>query len=271
MNVFGKAKLVWFYRCEKTTIENKLFIYNWDMLVTTDGIVLHFIKYGGSSIIATIFTREHGRQSFIINAARSKHSKNKAGILQPLFLVNIVAYEKQSRDIQRVKEIASSQTYQNIPFDVLKFTQAVFIAEVLHRTIKERESYPELFAFIQNSLLYFDLMDKGVSNFHLWFLFRLTEYLGFLPDTSSGGSGQWFDLQKGTTVASEPAHTLFMHRQATNVFMNMSALKINELPDFTISHEMRSYLLDHLIKYYQLHFENLGEIKSLKVLRELFS
>lgn len=240
------------------------------MLVTTNGIVFHFIKYGGSSLIATIFTREYGRQSFIVNAARSKISKNKTGILQPLFLVNIVAYEKQLREIQRVKEIEISKTYQNIPFEIVKLTQAVFIAEILYKTIKEQESYPEIYDFIQNSLLYFDLMEKGVSNFHLWFLFRLTEYLGFLPDIPFVGHQGWFDLTQGAVVVSEPAHLLFMHKQATRVFTDLSVLKINELPDFRIPHEMRGYLLEHLIKYYQIHFENLREIKSLKVLRELF-
>ena len=241
------------------------------MLITTDGIVLHFIKYGGSSVIATIFTREYGRQSFMVNAARSKTSKNKASILQPLFLVNLVAYEKQSREIQRIKEIRSSQTYQNIPFEVVKSTQVIFIAEILYKTIGEQESYPEIYDFIQNSLLYFDLMEKGVSNFHLWFLFRLTEYLGFLPDTSFVGFEGWFDLQKGAVVAFEPSHPLFMHKQATQVFMDLAVLKINELSDFRISREMRDYIIEHLINYYQLHFENLGEIKSLKVLRELFN
>ena len=240
------------------------------MLVTTDGIVLHFIKYGGSSVIATIFTREYGRQSFMVNAARSKTSKNKAGILQPLFLVNLVAYEKQSREIQRIKEIRSSQAYQNIPFEVVKSTQVIFIAEILYKTIKEQESYPEIYDFIQNSLLYFDLMEKGASNFHLWFLLRLTRYLGFSPNTSFAGYEGWFDLQKGAVVASEPLHTMYMHKQATQVFIDLAALKINELPYFAITREMRDYLLENIVTYYQLHFQILGEIKSLKVLRELF-
>ena len=241
------------------------------MLATTDGIVLHFIKYGESSVIATIFTREYGRQSFMVNAARSKSSKNKAGILQPLFLVTLVAYEKQSREIQRIKEIRSSQTYQNIPFEVVKSTQVIFIAEILYKTISEQESNPDIYDFIQNSLLYFDLMEKGVSNFHLWFLLRLTKYLGFLPDTSFVGFEGWFDMQKGAVVSFEPVHQLFMHKQATRVFMDLAVLKINELAELKISHEMRDYLLEHIIKYYQLHFENLGEIKSLKVLKELFN
>ena len=48
------------------------------MLATTEGIVLHTIKYGESSVIATIYTRDFGRQSYLVNAAHGKHSKNKA-------------------------------------------------------------------------------------------------------------------------------------------------------------------------------------------------
>ena len=59
------------------------------MLATTEGIVLHLIKYRESSVITTIYTRDFGRQSYLINAARSKKSKNKASLLQPLFLVDL--------------------------------------------------------------------------------------------------------------------------------------------------------------------------------------
>ena len=240
------------------------------MLATTEGIVLHYIKYGESSVIATIYTREFGRQSFIINAARSKKSKNKASMLQPLFLVDLVTYQKQTREIQRIKEIKSSQTYQNIPFEITKSTQAIFLAEMLYKTINEEESNPEMFEFIQNALLYFDLMEKGTANFHLWFLLRLTEYLGFLPDTSKVGFEGWFDLQKGAVVPFEPSHPLFINKEATSRFIELSTLKINELSEFKITRNIRDVLLFQLVEYYQLHFNNLGEIKSLKVLKELF-
>ena len=47
------------------------------MLATTEGIVLHFIKYRESSVIATIYTRDFGRQNYLINSAYGKKSKNK--------------------------------------------------------------------------------------------------------------------------------------------------------------------------------------------------
>ncbi|HKI90094.1 MAG TPA: DNA repair protein RecO [Draconibacterium sp.] len=241
------------------------------MLATTEGIVLHFIKYGESSVIATIYTREFGRQSFLINAARSKKSKNKASLLQPLFLVDVVTYQKQTREIQRIKEIKSHQTYQYIPFDIVKSTQVIFLAEMLYKTIGEEESFPEMFEFIQHTLLYFDLMEKGSANFHLWFLLRLTEYLGFLPDTSTKGFEGWLDLQKGAVVPFEPSHPHFLHKEATTFLQTLAALKMSELDRFKISRNMRDYLLSKLVDYYQLHFDNLGKIKSLDVLKQVFS
>lgn len=241
------------------------------MLVATEGIVLHFIKYGESSVITTVFTREFGRQGYMVNASRSRKAKNKASMLQPLFLIDLVAYQKKTRDLHRIKEIKSNRVYQNIAFDITKSTQAFFLAEILYKTIHEHESYTELYDFIKNALLYFDLMEVGWANFHLYFLFRLTEYMGFKPDTTNVGFEGWFDLRKGAIVPCEPAHPLFAHKAATKYIVQLSRLKINELEQLKISRGMRDYLLSVLLNYYQLHFDDLGEIKSLKVLQEVFS
>jgi DNA repair protein RecO (recombination protein O) len=240
------------------------------MLVTTEGIVLHFIKYGESSVIATIYTRDFGRQSYMINAVRSKKAKNKPGLLQPLFIVDMVAYQKQNRDIQRIKEIKNSYVFQNIPFEIVKSSIALFIAEILYKSVSEHESYPEMYDFIKNSLLYFDLMEEGASNFHLWFLLRLTEYLGFLPDTSQVGFQGWFDMKKGIVRPFEPSHPFYANKDVTAQLTELNLLKINDLDKFQIKREMRESLISVLIEYYHLHFDNLGEIKSLNVLREVF-
>lgn len=240
------------------------------MLVTTEGIVLHTIKYGEKSIIATIYTREHGRQGFLMNGVFGSKQKNKSVFLQPLFLVNLVAYEKQTRDIQRVKEISLSQNYQTLPFDILKSTQLIFLAEILFKTLAEQESYPELFDFIRNSLIYFDLMEAGKNNFHLYFLFRLTEYLGFMPDLSVKTENGWFDMKKGEIVTREPSHPLFMNVENTRLLRNIAALKLNSLENFTLDASTKRSLLGKVIDYYRLHFGNLGEIKSLKILQEIF-
>jgi DNA repair protein RecO (recombination protein O) len=240
------------------------------MLTSTEGIVLHFIKYGESSVITTIYTRDFGRQSYLINAARSKKSKNRAGLLQPLFLVDLVAYQKPSRELHRIKELKTNKTYQNIAFDIIKTSQVIFLSEVLYKTLKEQESFPEMFDFIKNALLYFDLMDDGSSNFHLYFLFRLTEYIGFLPNTTKTGFEVWFDLKKGSMVSFQPSHPFYANKEVSEILVNLAKVKLHELHKFKISRSMRDSLLTVLLDYYQLHFDNLGEIKSINVLKEVF-
>jgi DNA repair protein RecO (recombination protein O) len=230
------------------------------MLVTTEGIVLHYIKYGESSVIVTIFTRDFGRQSYMVNAARSRKSQNKSNLLQPLFLVDLVAYQKPTHELHRIKELKSNQVYQNIPFNITKSSLVIFIAEVLYKSINEQESYPEMYDFIKNSLLYFDLMETGSSNFHLWFLFRLTEYLGFFPETNRVGFEGWFDMKKGAIVHFQPSHPFYANKEATEYLMKLSSLKLHEISEFVVSRAMRDTLITLMVDYYQ----------SLNVLREVF-
>jgi DNA repair protein RecO (recombination protein O) len=241
------------------------------MLVTTQGIVLYHIRYSDNSIIVNIYTREFGRQAYIMHISRRKKAPGKIGIIQPLFLVDLTAYQKDTREVQVIKEIVNQPVYQNIPFDVVKSTQAIFIAEILSKTLREQESVPDLFQFITNALLFFDLAEEGIANFHLWFLVRLTDYLGFKPDIRRIGFRSWFDMRTGSVVPYQPSHPFFFPPEATGDFCRLASLKINEWKLLKLSHEMRSYLTVKLIDYYQLHFEHLGEVKSLKVLQELFA
>lgn len=241
------------------------------MLTTTEGIVLHTTKFRETSVIATIYTRDFGRQSYLIHSVRTKKSKNKAGLLQPLFMVDLVAYHKQTREVQQIKELKIKHSYQNIPFEIAKSTQAIFIAEVLFKTINEQETNAEMYDFIKNALSYFDLSESGSANFHLYFLFRLTEYLGFLPNTTLSGFEGWLDLKKGIIVPNEPAHPHFANKEITRFIYILSTLKIGEIGELKIAHSVRGQLLEKLVEYYQLHFESLGKIKSLEVLKEVFA
>ena len=241
------------------------------MLVSTEGIVLHYVKYGENSVIANIYTREFGRQAYMLNVSRSKKQHNKTNTLQPLFLVDLIAYQKDTREVQRIKEMKNQPVYQNIPFDVSKSTQAIFLAEMLSKTLREQENNPGMFEFIRNALLFFDLAEEGAPNFHLWFLFRLTEFLGFLPNIQKVGFRNWFDMRKGQVSPNEPPHPFFLHPEATDVLCQLAALRLQELGKLKINREMRSSLTSRLVEYYQLHFEHLGEMKSLKVLHEIFA
>lgn len=240
------------------------------MISQSKAIVLHHLKYSETSVIATLYTEAFGRQSYIINGIRSPKSKQKTGLLQPLFLLEIEAYHKAGREVQRLKEFRLDKVYQTIPFDVVKSTIAMFLSEIMYKTIRNEETDPELFQFIYESLIHFDLMKEGSSNFHLWFLANLLRFLGLQPQNNYNPTYQWFDLKNGKFLISKPIHPNTPNLEDSRFLSELFALDYHAMNTFSISGNQRSRLLEFLLEYYTIHFEKIGKINSLKILGEIF-
>ncbi|GAP69882.1 DNA replication and repair protein RecO [Bacteroidales bacterium 6E] len=239
------------------------------MLVKTKGIVLHNVRYGDHSLILTVYTEEYGRQSYIMNASRGPKSKNKAGILQPLYMVDLEVYQKKNREIQRIKELRIINPYSSIPFHIVKSSEVIFLSEILYRVLQEEEKNLELFQFLENSLLAFDILESGVSIFHIWFLLRLTGFLGIKPDLQNN-ENHWFDMQKGLMVAREPFHNYYMNPGTSNLLKQIFQMNIQELGKFEAALDERTILLRKILEYYHQHFNNLEHLRSFDVLKEVF-
>src|SRR5687767_9141688 len=106
------------------------------MIFKTRGIVFRFTKFKETSIIVTIFTEHFGLQAYIVNGVRSKSAKNKIALYQPLTLLNLVVYHRENANIERIKEISCLHPYRTIMADVKKSTLAMFLNELLNKTIK---------------------------------------------------------------------------------------------------------------------------------------
>jgi len=239
------------------------------VLEKTRGIFLHSVKYSETSMIAVIYTEVFGRRSFVINGARSKKSAVKAVAFQPLYLLDLEVYFKEGRDIHRLKDVRISNPYSTIPFDIRKSSQVIFLSEVLYKCLKEEEPNPGLFNFIFNSLSYLDLTDLGISNFHVWFLFKLTQFLGIYPNNDNSLISNFFDLQKARFVSHEPMHNQFTDKHVTILFSRLFEVDYASLDKLEYTQNDRRMVLEKLLEYYHIHFDNMGEIKSLIVLQEV--
>ncbi|HNW49772.1 MAG TPA: DNA repair protein RecO [Prolixibacteraceae bacterium] len=240
------------------------------MITQSKAVVLHQLKYSETSVIATLYTEAFGRQSYIINGIRSPKSKQKSGLLQPLFLLEIEAYHKPGREVQRMKEFKLDQVYQTIPFDVVKSTIAIFLSEIMYKTIRNEETDPELFHFMYDSFLHFDSMKEGNSNFHLWFLANLLKFLGVQPQNNYSPIYQWFDLKNGKFLISRPIHPTSPGLEDSKLLAELFSLRHDAIHLFALNGAQRSQLLEYLLEYYSIHFEKIGKINSLKVLAEIF-
>lgn len=220
------------------------------MLHKTKGIVFRFTPYGETSIIVNIFTEAFGLQSYIVNSVRSKTSKSKIALYQPLTLLDLVVYHKENANIVRIKEATCAYTYHHLFTDPKKSCIGLFINEVLNKTVREQSHAAEICQFIFDSLIILDHLEKA-ENFHLIFLVKLSKYLGFGP-FAKAELGAWLL----SADEEEILDLLLVSDYESTVHMN---------------NEQRRNLLDAFIKFYGIHVDGLGVIKSVLVLREVLS
>ena len=240
------------------------------MIRKTRGIVLHTTRYGESSLVVHCYTEQYGRQTYMVKGVRKSRRTNRSNLFQPLFILDFEVYHKDSRDIQLVKEVTRTVPLNTIPYDITKRTQAIFMAEVLYRVVKEEESNPILAHFLINSIQYLDALEDPRPDFHILFLFQLTRHLGFYPHNNYGDGNRYFDMVSGRfrSLFSDPetqldeADSALWSKYLDMEFQGARSIGTNSL--------QRKTILDCQVKYYKLHVSGMGEIRSLDVLHDFF-
>lgn len=241
------------------------------MYYKTDGIFLHGLKYGDSGRIVTVYTESFGRCSFLLQGIHAKKSANKVNLLQPLFLLEMEIDLRHGRELQRARELRIKYPYQAVPYDIIKSSQAIFIAELLYKVLKEEEARPELFQFLIHSFQILDLLEQGEANFHLSFLIQLTRYMGFAPTNNFGDSNLFFDMVSGLFYPVKPIHPNYLEQEESKLFSQIITSGYNHMNQLKLNSRQRNLILQRLMDYYSLHLGIHLNIKSLEVFHELFS
>lgn len=234
------------------------------------GIVLHTVKYGDSSMVVQMLTDVCGRQSYMVQGVRSTRGRgSKLALLQPLFPLEYEGLESSRMDLHRLRDMHSGLLLRSIPYDVRKSTIALFIAEVLYRLVEERESNEPLFEFVWGSIEALDALQNGVSNFHLWFLSNLSHFLGFHPGNNYT-HGDYFDMREGLFTPILPLHNNSLTPEFASLFSDLLHADIITLSSILLNRNQRVELLNRLVEYYSLHLDNIGRVRSIAILQEVF-
>ncbi len=242
------------------------------MLVKTRGLFLHSIKYTDSSVIAHIYTEEFGQRAYIISGIHSKKSKSRANLLQALFPLQLELYHKgNGNSLQRIKEVQAAFPLNELPFDVYRSSQAIFIAELLSKILREEEANAELFAFLFSSVEYLDITHHQTANYLLVFLLQLSKHLGVSPPNDKQEGTVYFDLLSASYTNVEPNHHNFLTPQQSLKFNQLSRCGISAQHTVPLTGAERKELLTTILNYYKIHLDINCDFKSLAVLSELMS
>jgi DNA repair protein RecO (recombination protein O) len=230
-----------------------------DMLKKTAGIVLNSIKFKETSIIVKIFTRELGLKSYLVNGVRTQSKTNKIAHYQPLTILDLIVYEKINTGLNRIAEARLLRNHQLISFEFTRIGIALFVTEVISKSIYENYQNESLFDFLENSIEELNHPASKLDIFPLAFLTELAGFLGFAPNTAQG----YLDESRSQPFTQEEI-------KEARSFLEELMVKVYSC-DKKINLMLRRKLLDHLLDFYSEHLENPGIWKSMTVLRQVLS
>jgi DNA repair protein RecO (recombination protein O) len=229
-----------------------------------EGILIKRINYSETSLIVKFYTQSDGLTSFLFQGGKKK----KGNSLQPLGLFEITSYKRPESDFGKISAIQSYYTFQSIPFHPVKSGLAFFLAELVEKSLLSQGSDPRVFSFLESEIKWLDQHDQ-LANYPIWFLLRLSTFLGFNPQIN-GDTPRYFEMQEGELTSRQPEghsfisdHSLIWIPQALN-------LEKEEFLQLKIPKQDRLKLTNHLLTYYAHHVEHFRKMNSWEVLQVLF-
>jgi len=209
-------------------------------------VVLAVTKVGDNSLVIHSLSSDWGRRSFIVKVGR----KSAMSLFLPMNILDAEVAENPKSSLWRLQSIRAVHPLSGIRGNIHKNTMTLFMSEVLYRVLHDGANEEGLCEWCCKSILLLDAMEGSYANFHLRWLMELAGALGFSP--SAG------DLAPFAGERLKEMRALLQMDFAGSMLLPLNG-------------ETRSEIAESLLRYIEYHAEARIEVKSLSVLRELYS
>lgn len=216
------------------------------MTSSEEVIALNHTKIRENMIVLHTLSRNYGRKSFLIRIGQ----RTGMSYFLPLNVLELAITENRKSDLWFAKVVSATYPLTGIRKNLYKNAISLFMAEVLYRTIKEGSREDGLYEWCVHQALVLDALTADFSNYPIWFLLGLCRTLGFRPESSA---------LKPFSGENQSILEKFIE---------------SELPEamlVPLNGQQRNELAASLIKYLEFHTESKIDVRSLAVLREVFS
>mgnify|MGYP000676685188 CR=1 FL=1 len=113
-------------------------------------------------------------------------------------------------------------------------------------------------------------MEEASPDFHIIFMFQLSRHLGFYPQNNFGEEGFFFNLASGRfkAVFTDPEN--FLDEEASSLWHRFMRSDLQSVKTEGFNGIQRKITLDNLVRFYKLHVNGMGDIRSLEILHAFF-
>ncbi len=229
-------------------------------------IVLHLTKYGEKSLVVQALDSERGRTGFFLKGAAK--GRGSQGHFHSLSILDAVATSGRGT-MEFLSEFDRPRPLDSLRSDPYKSALALFISELLYRGLPDGAMDPDLFDFLQGQILLLEDEMGSVANFHLRFLVDFCGAMGLRPKDNWSDSRPLFQSAMAEFTAAGTLAATFS-REDSLLLHNLLSLPRQEALSLPLSGDRRGAFAQKMVEYLSYHLSLGLNIRSLKVLHELF-
>jgi DNA repair protein RecO (recombination protein O) len=235
------------------------------MIVKTEAIVLRTVDFQESSLIATLFTRSHGKIAVIAKGARRPKSK-LAAFLFPGQIVEVLFYFKPTRDVQTLSDISYISKLDQLRVNVEKMALTVTTLELVSQLIHANETNEPLFKFLSSLLPWLNDSDNVSRIIFPYIQIRLAQLLGIglqFQDVGTETGHGYINIESGTlsSVAEGSNSLRLTPQQFAFVRESLHSMK-SAIFEMNLNKNELTGLIEDLDRYFRYHIEGTGPRKS---------
>lgn len=255
------------------------------MIVKTEAIILRSMKYGETSRILTLYTRDFGRMSVIVKGARATKSKFGAS-LDVMSHSAVVLYRKEQRELQLLTQADLITPHRGISAHPDRLMYGFSLLEFILATVHGEEAHEDLYDVLSSSLAALDADGARPAPVLLHYLLRLIHAHGLAIDVrhcvrcradfdderTLRVHAAFSEPQGGFTCAECPPapDSLRVHVETAAALRWLDRHPVDQASTLALSDRAAKEGLQLLQRHLHAHLPEMRQVKSLAML-DLFS
>jgi DNA repair protein RecO (recombination protein O) len=244
-------------------------------ILRTEAVILKGWKFGETSKIISVFTKDYGKIRLMVKGGRGPKSPFK-GLLESLSRIDIEYYDKKTRDLQLLSKADPVSIHHRIIGHVERTTLGLAAAELVDRAVVGEEASHVLFDQLTNFLDALDSGDGWLEGLLWHFESRFIDLSGFQPrwdacmtcKKSLGHAGGFFHPQSGGLLCSQCGSGrggLVVGPETLDILFFLQSCGLDGAIKLTPTPAQKAEIRRMFDLYFRTHIEHMKSLRSLEV------
>jgi DNA repair protein RecO (recombination protein O) len=229
------------------------------MLITDYAIVLNTKKFGDTSKIISVYTKENGKLSLIAKGARNSKSKYGAS-LEPLSYNKISYYLYHNKDLHLLGTSEFNTHFKHLSDSMDHLTSALAVMESISLSQEQYHKNEDLFNLIIDTLTFLNEIKSNPFSTYVKFQIALMNILGFGLKFDSNyivfQDDVYINIEKGELDNSRTGFKMYkinfnkMKYLSENSISDSAKVEFDDISAHRIAGFINRYFQHHLDKHY---------------------